>query len=120
MTQAILLGSFALVASLYEPARPLALSMMPAYLLLPLFQTIALYNTAYSREGLIRWQGAAARCLMALLVSTLLLNFFAFLTKSSAEFSRVVFASSVVIAGLAMTALRLMVARLNIRMWGPA
>jgi hypothetical protein len=117
---AILVGSFALVASLYEPDRPLALSMVPAYLLLPLYQTIALYNSTYSREGLIRWQGAAARCLMALLVSTLLLNFFAFLMKSNAEFSRFVFAASVVLAGLAMTSLRIVVARLNVRLWGPS
>lgn len=117
---AILLGSFALVATIYEPQRALALGMVPAYLLLPLFQTIALYNATYSRDGLIRWQGASARCLMALLVSTLLLNFFAFLMKSNAEFSRVVFASSVVCAGIAMTCLRYFFARLNVRLWGPS
>ncbi|MEO5706820.1 MAG: sugar transferase [Alteraurantiacibacter sp.] len=109
-----------MVATAYEPERPLALGMVPAYLLLPLFQTIALYNSTYSREGLIRWQGAAARGMMALLVSTLLLNFLAFLVKSNAEFSRVVFASSVVCAGLGMTGLRFVVSRLNVRLWGPS
>ena len=117
---AILLGSFALTAALYEPQRPLHLSMLPGYLLLPLFQTIALYNGTYSREGLIRWRRSAGRCMMALLVSSLLLNFLTFLLKTSEDLSRVVFASGVICSGLLMTALRIAVARLNMRLWGPS
>lgn len=115
----ILLASFALVASIYEANRPLQLAMLPGYFLLPLFQTIAMYNGTYSREGLIRWRKSAARGMMALLVSALLLTFFTFLLKTSAELSRVVVAASVICAALLMTGLRCAVANINTRMWGP-
>lgn len=117
---AVLLASFALVATIYEPYRPLHLAMLPGYLLLPLFQTIAAYNGTYSRDGLIRWRMSAARGIMALLVSTLLLSFLTFLMKTSAELSRVVIAASVVCAAGLMTGLRCAVAHINMRLWGPS
>jgi lipopolysaccharide/colanic/teichoic acid biosynthesis glycosyltransferase len=116
----ILLASFAFVATVYEPYRPLHLAMLPGHLLLPLFQTIAMYNGTYSRDGLIQWRMSARRGLMALLVSALLLSFFTFLLKASGELSRVVVAASVSCAALAMTGLRYTVARINMRMWGPS
>lgn len=117
---AILLGSFALISGVYLSLMPLAEAMAPGYLLLPLFQTIAMYSGTYSREGLIHWHEATKRCVVALLVSTLLLSFLAFLMKTSEDYSRVVFAASVTLSAVAMGFLRYFVARITLYLWGPS
>ncbi|MFC3098003.1 sugar transferase [Alteraurantiacibacter palmitatis] len=116
----VLLGSFALVIGLYSPVQFRNEEMLPAYLILPLFQTIAFYNATYSLDGLTNWRMAAGRALAALAISALMFNFFAFFAKANAEFSRVV-----VIAGLGITAvgivlLRYAVARYVTSQWGPS
>lgn len=116
----ILLGCFAVVGWAYEPARFNNSAMLSAYLLLPLFQTIALYNSTYSRDGLVNWQSASTRGITALFISALLLNFFAFFAKSNAEFSRVVFAFGMLGTAALMTLLRFSAARLIKRNWGPS
>lgn len=115
----VLLGSFALAGLAYQDGRSLNVAMMPAYLLLPLFQTIALYNATYSQDGLEGWQRSLGRGVMALLISALLLNFFAFMSKSNEQFSRAIFAFGVLgtIAGMAVC--RVLMARFIRHMWGP-
>ena len=116
----ILLGSFALAGALY----PLVLvnhdTMLPAYLMLPLFQTIAFYNSTYSREGLTRWRASAWHAILALLVSALMFNFFAFFVKANAEFSRALFVGGLVAAGIGMTLIRWLLARFIVAQWGPS
>ena len=118
----ILLGSFAACAWIYlgmvrgqpwiEPG------MLPAYLLLPLFLTIALYNGSYSRHGLTDWQHTAARALVALVVSAALLNFIAFFAKANADFSRVVFTAGLLVTGLLLVAFRILFTRAIRHRWG--
>jgi SAM-dependent methyltransferase len=114
-----LVGAFALAGFVYDDGRGLYVAMMPAYLLLPLFQTIALYNAAYSQGSLEDWKRSLGRGVMALLISALLLNFFAFMTKSNEQFSRAIFALGFVgtIAGMAIC--RMMLDRFIRHMWGP-
>lgn len=116
----ILLGSFALANAAY----PLVLvnhdSMLPAYLLLPLFQTIAFYNATYSREGLTKWRSAAWQAILALIISALMFNFFAFFAKANAEFSRVTFIAGLVTASIGMAAIRWISARFILAQWGPS
>jgi hypothetical protein len=64
-----LVGAFALAGFVYDDGRGLSVAMMPAYLLLPLFQTIALYNAAYSQGGLEDWKRSLGRGVMALLIT---------------------------------------------------
>ena len=54
-----------------------------------LYLTIALYNGCYSREALGNWKTGALRMAGALGLAAALFSFFAFYTKSNAEFSRV-------------------------------
>ncbi len=117
---ALLLGGFALANGIY-PAVPIAAdTMLPAYLMLPIFQTIAFYNSTYSREGLTRWRSAAGRALIALLIAALIFNFFAFFAKANAEFSRVVFAAGLATAATGMALFRYMLARWVVANWGPS
>jgi hypothetical protein len=116
---ALILGSFAAANALHPQAFVAHVFMLPAYMLLPLFQTIAFYNATYSRDGLTNWRLAAWRGLLALLVSALLFNFFAFFAKANDEFSRVVFVSGLTGAWAGMVLVRIMLARYIRTNWGP-
>jgi polysaccharide biosynthesis protein PslA len=78
-----------------------------AQLVLPVFLTIALYNSTYSIETLQQPLSSLARALVALVISAAFVVFVAFYTKSSHEFSRVLFTLGVVLAALALVWLRL-------------
>ena len=78
-----------------------------AQLVLPVFLTIALYNGAYSLETLQQPLSALGRTLVALAISAAFVVFVAFYTKSSHEFSRVLFTLGVFLAGLTIVWLRL-------------
>jgi lipopolysaccharide/colanic/teichoic acid biosynthesis glycosyltransferase len=78
-----------------------------AQLVLPVFLTIALYNGAYSIETLQQPISALGRTLVALAISAAFVVFVAFYTKSSHEFSRVLFTLGVILATLAIVWLRL-------------
>ncbi len=67
----LILGSFAASILIYERTQLTHDSMLAAYLLLPLYQTIAFYNSTYTRDGLTNWRTAGWRALMALGVSAL-------------------------------------------------
>ncbi|MXO88450.1 exopolysaccharide biosynthesis polyprenyl glycosylphosphotransferase [Alteraurantiacibacter aestuarii] len=116
----IMLGCFALAVEIYETNGLNNDAMLAAYLLLPLFQTIAFYNATYSRGGLTEWRKSSARAIGAMLISALLLNFFAFFAKMNAEFSRVVFAAGMMLTAIGMTAFRYGVSRWITSRWGPS
>ena len=116
------LGSFGLAGFLYlivyRGLYSMDTAMLSAYLLLPILLTIGLYNGTYSGAVLNDWQKASWRVCQALLTSALLLNFFAFFAKMNADFSRVAFALSTVLAMAGMTATRIFLASQARRIWG--
>lgn len=103
---ALLFGSFlAGYAYLGPEGADEALSI--GQLLLPLFLTIALYNGAYSIDALRDpWRGIF-RAGGALFLSAAALVFFAFYTKSSADFSRAAFSICVLMSGALLSWTRL-------------
>lgn len=118
---ALLLGCFHLAAKLYflgeaERGQP----MLAVQLMLPIFLTIALYNRTYSLQALTDWRLGSRKALVAILLAALLLNFFAFFTKSNALFSRAVFIAGLSAAIVLMFASRAWLQRLARRQWGPA
>jgi polysaccharide biosynthesis protein PslA len=116
----VLLGSFALAATIHPGIFSHHDAMLPAYLMLPLFQTIAFYNGTYSRDGLTNWRIAAGRAIVALIVSALMFNFFAFFAKANADFSRAVLIGSLLATAVGMTAVRWGLARFIVALWGPS
>ena len=78
-----------------------------AQLLLPVFLTVALYNGAYALSTLRSARTGALRGLSALAISAAVVVFITFYTKSSAEFSRVLFTAGVIITGLVLVWTRL-------------
>ena len=114
--------SFALVALVYlgrdgNLARVHG-GLQAAYLLLPLFLTIALYNGTYSRSTLTDWRKGCGKAIVSLLVSAALLNFFAFFAKMNAEFSRVVFTVGLGVTTVYMVGYRLAFSRWLTARWG--
>ncbi len=77
-----------------------------AQLLLPVFLTIALYNGTYSLHSLKSLATSVGSALMALAVSTSVVLFIAFFTKSSADFSRFHFALGMLLFALGMGLVR--------------
>lgn len=92
---------------LYLGMQGLSEASVLAQLVLPVFLTIALYNGAYSLETLQQPISAMGRTLVALAISAAFVVFVAFYTKSSHEFSRVLFTLGVILAALAIVWLRL-------------
>lgn len=84
-------ASFGLTGYLYLDRFGLASSLLLAQLLLPVFLTVALYNGAYSMKSLVWTSHSIARVMLALLISSTVVVFIAFYTKSSQEFSRLNF-----------------------------
>ncbi|WP_296678298.1 sugar transferase [Novosphingobium sp.] len=80
-------------------------SSLLSQLLMPVFLTIALYNGAYSMGALESAGKGAQRAILALLLSAGAVVFIAFYTKSSSDFSRLLFTVGVVCSafGLAWT-----------------
>ena len=121
---AIMLGAFYAVSVAYfrtlDNWAMLEGGMLSAYLLLPLYLTIALYNGTYSRRALAGWQRSALRAIAALVISAALLNLLAFFAKSNAELSRAVFAIGLVLTGMLFVSLRMAAVALIRRRWGPS
>jgi exopolysaccharide biosynthesis polyprenyl glycosylphosphotransferase len=116
----LLFGSFFLAGLAYFGRPPVVEEMISAQLLLPIFLTIALHNGTYSLEALTDWKNAATRMASAVLIAAMLLTFFAYAVKMSAEFSRVVLASGVATTITALAATRYFVARWIREQWGPS
>ena len=96
----MLLAGFALAGWLYLGMPGVHSGLVLAQLLLPAFLTIALYNGAYSMRALRGADYGSARSLVALFVSSAVVVFIAFYTKSSRDFSRVAFTSGVIATAL--------------------
>ncbi|QZH76201.1 MAG: exopolysaccharide biosynthesis polyprenyl glycosylphosphotransferase [Erythrobacter sp.] len=107
----ILLGSFLAVSVIYFGTitnwAMLQGGMLSAYVILPLYLTIALYNGTYSRRSLTDWQATSIKAIAALLLSAALLNLLAFFAKSNAELSRLVFAVGLIVSIVPLVALRI-------------
>jgi polysaccharide biosynthesis protein PslA len=119
----ILLGSFLAVSVIYFGTLTnwpmLHGGMLSAYVILPLYLTIALYNGTYSRRALVDWQATSIRAIVALLLSAALLNLLAFFAKSNAELSRFVFAVGLIASVAPLVALRVGMVRLVRKKLGP-
>ena len=119
---AILLGCFAALSFAYligwRGQIGMEAAMLPAYLLLPIFLTIGLFNGTYSGRALTRWPQAAWRVTSALTISAALFNFVAFFAKMSEDFSRAAFALSIISSLLVMTALRVFLVGAVRQIWG--
>jgi len=93
-------AGFVLSGYLYLGGDGLDQAGILAQLLLPVFLTVALYNGAYSLSTLRTARTGALRGVGALGISAAVVVFITFYTKSSAEFSRVLFTSGVLFSGL--------------------
>ncbi len=114
----IILASFWLSGAAYVRTREYYDALLPAYLLLPVFLTIAFYNSTYSRVAITDWRFAGNKALVALVLSAMLLNFLAFFAKYNAEFSRVAFTAGLLLACLLIAVSRRVVARVAKSIWG--
>jgi exopolysaccharide biosynthesis polyprenyl glycosylphosphotransferase len=102
--------AFAVAGYLYLGEYGLWQGALFAQLLLPVFLTFALYNGAYSIRTLKDTLSGCQRALMALVISFGAVQFIAFFAKANESFSRVV-----VTAGIALTALAIMLVRAQMR-----
>ncbi|MDE1468264.1 exopolysaccharide biosynthesis polyprenyl glycosylphosphotransferase [Aurantiacibacter sp. D1-12] len=120
----VLLATFFTVSALYFGTLTnwplLEGGMNSAYMILPLYLTVALYNGTYSRRALTEWQTTSLKAIGGLIVAAALLNLLAFFAKSNAEFSRLVFAVGLLSAGAMMVLVRIALVRLFTRKWGPS
>lgn len=103
----LLLAGFSLAGAIYLGQLPDPQALRQAFLLLPIYLTIALYQGVYSIRTLLEWRFATQRLLLALAVSAALLAFVAFYLKTSATFSRVTLTLGLALAGAMMAALRM-------------
>ena len=114
----LILGGFGLVGQLYLDYNPLRFALLQAQLLLPLYLTLALYQRAYSIHALQDRRFAITRALGALALAAALLLFVTFYTKSTAQFSRVVFTGGIMVSAGLITLSRIWLGRLIDRSWG--
>ncbi|MBD3729053.1 MAG: exopolysaccharide biosynthesis polyprenyl glycosylphosphotransferase [Sphingomonadales bacterium] len=117
---AAILAGFALAGFIYVGEFPEKRAMIEAQLLLPLYLTIAFYQSNYSIRTLSERRFALSRLATALLISALLLNFFAFYTKSNDAFSRATFTLGIAFSGMLMAAARMALIAIIRRNWGPS
>jgi len=93
--------------------------MLSAYVILPLYLTVALYSGTYSRRSLTDWQMSAMKAVAALAISAALLNLFAFFIKINADLSRFIFVAGLSGSAALMVAMRVVAAKIIARRWGP-
>lgn len=117
---AILLNVFAISKELYLGDLRMPGVILSAILMVPLYLTIALHNATYSLPSITDWKTGASRAISALLISAVLLNFFAFFAKMNEEFSRVVFALGLIGTIALILVSRIAVERWVKRLWGPS
>lgn len=113
----LVLGGFLLAGALYLGRIPDPQALRQAYLLLPIFLTIAMYQGTYSICTLLEWRFASVRVLLALVVSAALLAFVAFYLKTSVTFSRVTLTLGLVLTGTMMVAVRALAVAVVRRRW---
>ncbi|WP_100866790.1 sugar transferase [Novosphingobium kunmingense] len=101
-----LFGGFVTAGFLYLGPRGIEQAGLLSQLLVPVFLTIALYNGAYSMTALESARRGSWRAILALVLSAGAVVFIAFYTKSSTEFSRVLFTIGVILSALSLTWMR--------------
>ena len=99
---AALFGGFTGSGYLYLGWHGVEQAAVLAQLVLPIFLTVGLYNGAYSLGALQNARSGAARAIAALCISASAVVFIAFYTKSSAEFSRLLFTAGVLFTGFTL------------------
>ncbi len=109
--------AFGLASLLYSGVAFTPRAMLTAQLLLPVYFTIALYNSTYGARSLKDWGYAAQRTVTALVISAALLNFIAFYTKSNAEFSRGILTIGLILCAFCLVAIRRVVPLAIERFW---
>lgn len=114
---ATILASFVLAGWLYEGMFPHPTTTLQAQLLLPLYLTIALYQSVYSVAALESYRFAVARAGMALIVSAALLNFVLFYAKTNADYSRVASTLGLALTFATMASTRWIARRTISRKW---
>ena len=102
---------------LYEGLLPHPTALLQAQLLLPIYLTIALYNTAYSLGALQDLRYALSKAALALVISTALLAFILFYAKTGAVFSRAASALALVLALALIAGVRLTAHAIVTRRW---
>ncbi len=106
-----LFAGFAISGQLYLGAKGVTQGLSMVYLLLPIFLTIAIYNSTYSIDTLISaWRGMV-RAVTALAIAGATIIFIAFYTKSSTYFSRVAFTLAMILSAFLLLSMRLMLRR---------
>lgn len=114
---AVLLVAFLAAGWLREGIFPHPTTFEQAQLLLPIYLTIALYNSTYSLKSLEDGRFAIARAALALAISAALLNFVLFYAKTSAAYSRVAFTLALAIALALIAGVRVLARRIIERRW---
>ena len=114
---AAILAAFLGAGALYLKGFPHPQALTQAYVFLPLYLTIALYQGTYSIRTLTDFRFAVTRAAAALLVSALLLAFIAFYLKSGASFSRVTLTLGLVMSALLIATIRFVAIALIERRW---
>lgn len=113
----VILVSFLAAGALYLQQFPNEQALRQAYLLLPIFLTIALYQGTYSLRSLVDMKFAVLRAMTALIISAALLAFVAFYLKTSATFSRVTLTLGLLLAAGGIVTVRLLAARIVRQRW---
>jgi len=103
---AMLLCAFTAGGYVYLGSAGIAMGWVLGQLVVPLFLTVALYNNAYSLQTLTNAGYGMTRALIALGLSSALVIFVTFYTKSSLEFSRAAFTLGVALSAAALPWLR--------------
>lgn len=99
---AVIFAGFLAAGYLYLGPDGLDQVAVLSQLVTPVFLTVALYNGAYSMTALESAQAGASRAVVALALSAAAVVFIAFYTKSSQEFSRLLFSLGVLTAALGL------------------
>ncbi|KPF63896.1 sugar transferase [Porphyrobacter sp. AAP60] len=110
--------SFALAALVWEARWWEPRSMLAAQAMLPVYFTIALYNSAYGVRALSDWTFAARQAVIALVISAGLINFVGFYTKSNQDFSRAAVTLGLLFTAILLVAFRRLLALLIRKRWG--
>lgn len=116
---AIIMASFMLSGAVRSGDLFLPTAIRQAWLLMPLFLVLALYNRTYSARALTSASHAMARAIAALMLATGLLLLITFYAKASEDFSRIAFTLGTALAIVLMAALRIVLARHLRARWGP-
>lgn len=109
--------AFALAALMWEGRWWEPRTMLAAQAMLPVFFTIALYNSTYGVRALGDWLFAARKALIALLISAALINFVGFYTKTNDDFSRASVTLGLLFSAVLLVVLRRIVAALIAKRW---